>query len=262
VTPKFFDTHCHLQDPRFEGGPDAVIARALGTGVTHMVCCGTREEDWPAVLELARRHASVLPMLGLHPWYASEAAPGWMERLASLAGTARIGIGECGLDFALQDADRELQETVFRLQLRLARDLDRPLSIHCRRAWEPLAAIARKEGRPKAGAVIHAFSGSAEVARELQGLGFHLGFGCSLANPANTRGPKAVRAVAEERLLFETDAPDIPPRLPGTDVSAPNEPANIRLAAEVAARLRDEPLEVLASRVHANALRVFGGLLP
>jgi TatD DNase family protein len=111
--------------------------------------------------------------------------------------------------------------------------------------------------------VIHAFSGSVEVARELQGLGFHLGFGCSLANPANARGPKAVRAVAEERLLLETDAPDIPPRhVPGFEDCALNEPAHIRLAAEAAARMRGAELESTAAQACRNAERVFGGLLP
>lgn len=262
MTPLFFDTHCHLQDPRFQDGLGPLLARALERGVTHMVCCGTREEDWGAVLELSRRHPNVLPMLGLHPWYTPDAGPGWLERLASLAEAQRVGIGECGLDFALPDADRELQEGAFRNQLRLAHTLDRPISIHCRRAWERLAAISREEGLPRAGAVIHAFSGSKEVARELQGLGFHFGFGCSLANPANARAAQAIATVAEDRLLFETDAPDIPPRqIPGFEDCVLNEPAHIHLAVEAAARLRRADLESTATLAHGNAERIFGGLL-
>jgi len=118
-------------------------------------------------------------------------------------------------------------------------------------------------GLPNAGAVIHSYSGSAEVARQLQELGFCLSFSCSLANPENRRAAKAVLAVADEALLFETDAPDIPPRgVPGFDGSLLNEPANIHLVAEAAARLRGVPLDILTARVHDNALRVFEGILP
>lgn len=253
----YFDTHCHLQDARFEVDLDAVILRARAAGVTYLVCCGTRESDWEAVLELSRRQTNLLPMLGLHPWYAQEAQSGWLERLAKHAGTNRIGIGECGLDFAINQPDRERQEAVFREQVRLACTLNRPLSIHCRRAWERLALIAQEEGLPAAGAVIHAFSGSAETARELQALGFHLAFGCSLTNPGNRRAAKAVAAVAEDRLLFETDAPDIPPF--GTGVR--NEPANLVLALESAARLRNMDLSTLAALAYKNSERIFGGLI-
>ncbi len=253
----FFDTHCHLQDPRFGAELGAVLDRAHRQGVTHMVCCGTREGDWGRVLELSRQHAAILPMLGLHPWYAHEAQPGWLERLEVLLKNTPAGLGECGLDFALDNPDRPLQEAVFRSQLRLAVELNRPLSIHCRRAWELLATLAREEGLPPAGAVVHAFSGSAEVARELQALGFHLSFACSLANPANHRAAKAVRVMAEDRLLFETDAPDISP-IPG----ALNEPANIHRVAEAAARLRSTELETTAALAYRNSQRIFGGLLP
>jgi len=257
VGSPFFDTHCHLQDPRFGAELGAVLNWAHEHGVTHMVCCGTREGDWGRVLELSRHHAPILPMLGLHPWYAQEAQPGWLERLEALLKNTPAGLGECGLDFALDNPDRPVQESVFRSQLRLAVKLNRPLSIHCRRAWEPLATLAREEGLPQTGAVVHAFSGSAEVARELQALGFHLSFSCSLANPANHRGAKAVQAVTEDRLLFETDAPDLPP-IPGTL----NEPANIHRVAEAAAQLRGTDLETAAALAYRNSKRIFGGLLP
>lgn len=253
----FFDTHCHMQDSRFGTELGGVLDRACQQGVTHMVCCSTREEDWERVLDLSRQHTAILPMLGLHPWYAHEAQPGWLERLETLLQNKPAGLGECGLDFALNNPDRPLQEAVFRRQLRLAVKLNRPLSIHCRRAWEPLATLAREEGLPPAGAVVHAFSGSAEVARELQALGFHLSFSCSLANPANHRGAKAVQAAAEDRLLFETDAPDLPP-IPGTI----NEPANIHLVIEAAARVRGTDLEATATLAYRNSERIFGGLLP
>ena len=251
----YFDTHCHLQDPRFGMDLEAVLGRANRSGVTHMVCCGTREGDWGRVLQLSRSHPEILPMLGLHPWYASQAETGWLPRLRALVADAPVGIGECGLDFALENPDRTLQESVFRSQLRLAHELNRPISIHCRRAWERLASVAKEEGLPRAGAVVHAFSGSAAVARELQALGFHLSFACSLANPANLRAAKAVRVVSEDRLLLETDSPDLPHE-PG----AVNEPTHIHLVAEAAAHLRGADLESTLAQTYRNSIRIFGGL--
>lgn len=263
VTIALFDTHCHLQDPRLDEIRDALLERARAVGVTHLVCCGTREGDWGPVLDLARNRAEILPMLGLHPWYVREAAPSWRSELERLARTDRIGIGECGLDFAIEDADPALQESAFRAQLAMARDLDIPVSIHCRKAWERLLAVAREVGLPPAGAVVHAYSGSPETARELQEVGFHLAFGCSLTNPANHRSSRSLLAVSPDRLLFETDAPDIPPRhLPDYTDGRPNEPANLALVLEAAARILDRDPEALAAQVHANSTRFFGRLRP
>lgn len=260
ITP-VFDTHCHLQDPRYGAGLGAVLARAREAGVGHFLCCGTRESDWAAVLALAAREGGMIPALGLHPWFVAEAEPGWAERLAALL-EAHPGaaLGECGLDFALESFDADAQVGALRLQLQIAKRLNRPLSMHCRKAWEALAAAIRAEGLPEAGGAVHAFSGSAELAREFQALGLHLGFGCSLGNPQNRRAPKALRAVAPERLLLETDSPDIPPRnLPDWVEGALNEPLNLGWVLAWAAEIRGETTETLKAQVDANAHRIFGG---
>jgi len=253
----YFDSHCHLQDERFEGRLDEVLTRARAVGLTAFACCGCQENDWEAVLELSSRHRDIVPLLGLHPWYVRGASVRWLARLEEGLGAHRAGLGECGLDFALEDADRELQERVFRSQLELARGLERPVSIHCRKAWESLLRISREIGLPGAGAMVHSFSGSAEVALQLQELGYHLSFSCSLANPRNRRAAKALRAVWPERLLFETDAPDIAP--PGIEL---NEPANIRQVSAAAAEILGVDECELAARVHRNARALFAALLP
>lgn len=259
---RYFDTHCHLQDERFGLEIEAVLGRAREAGLSHMVCCGSHEGDWPSVLDLANRHVDVIPMLGLHPWYVDEASPQWFTRLERLASEGNVGIGECGLDFALENFNRERQESVFRVQLKLACELNRPVSIHCRRAWEALISILRDIGIPCYGAAIHAFSGSAEVAVELQRLGLHISYSCSLANPTNKRAAKSILAVSEDRLLFETDAPDIPPRFaPGLEHQELNEPANIHLVAQAAARIRSVDIGILAEKVHENSGNVFGSLI-
>ncbi|HWQ08358.1 MAG TPA: TatD family hydrolase [Holophaga sp.] len=259
MDPVYFDTHTHLQDTRYGAEVDAVIDRALAAGVAHMVACGTEERDWPAVLDLAERRRCVVPLLGLHPWFVGRAEPGWFKALEDRLRGCSAGIGECGLDFAIEDVDRTAQVAAFRAQLGLAREAGRPVSIHCRHAWEALETIVRDVRLPAPGAVVHAYSGSGEEALRLQRLGLHISFSCALANPANKRVAKAVLAVDEDHLLFETDSPDIPPRhLPEYREGRLNEPANIRLVAEAAARLRVQDQGVLAERARRNALRVFG----
>jgi TatD DNase family protein len=256
MIPSLFDSHCHLQDPAFAADLPAVLDRAQVAGVSHMVCCGTREQDWPQVLAI--RGGPVLAMLGLHPWFVAEARPGWLQRLREQLLQGRLGIGECGLDFAPGRPERDLQEAACAAQLRLAVELDLPVAIHCVQAWGRLPAILKQTGIPAAGAVVHAFSGSAESARELQALGLHLSFAGSITRPGGKRGPLALAATAADRLLLETDAPDLAP----AGIEGDNQPANLLRVAAAAAQIRGEAFAVLAAQTHANACRVFRRLLP
>jgi TatD DNase family protein len=248
----YTDTHCHLQDSRFAGTLPDVLARARRAGVEKFVCCGSLDTDWNNVLELANHENDVIPMLGLHPWYVGEAKPGWERHLLSLLKDGTVGVGECGLDFAIPDANHETQITALQIQWRMATELGRPLSLHCRKAFEPLFEIAKNIGLPDKGAVIHAFSGSAEQAKIAVQHGFYLSFACSLMNQKNKRARKALLAVPLERLLLETDSPDISP-VPGIL----NEPANLVPLYNAAAELMNDTLENLAAQIRENVTKVF-----
>lgn len=196
--PPLFDAHSHL--PKV-GAPEPVAP-----GRNHRrVVCGTCEADWPAVLAHAASHAEVLPMLGLHPWFVREAAPGWEARLEGLLQSHAIGVGECGLDFARKEADRSGQESALRIQLRLAHALHRPVAIHAVKAWGTLLEVLREEGVPPAGALVHAFSGSPETARALQAMGVFLSFSGALLKPEQAGVREAMRTAASSLLLLETD---------------------------------------------------------
>jgi TatD DNase family protein len=196
--PPLFDAHSHL--PKVGALEDPVLRRAH-----RRVVCGTCEADWRAVLAHAASHDQVLPMLGLHPWFVGDAAPGWASRLEILLRSTRTGVGECGLDFARKDADRVGQETAFRTQLRLAHGLDRPVAMHVVKAWGSLLDLLREEGVPPAGALVHAYSGSRETARELQAMGVFLSFSGDLLRPDRPGVKDALRSVAADYLLLETD---------------------------------------------------------
>jgi TatD DNase family protein len=208
------------------------------------VVCGTCEADWEAILAHAASQAQVLPMLGLHPWFVAEATPGWTSRLEALLRSHRAGVGECGLDFSRKDADRATQEGAFRAQLRLAHALHRPMAMHAVRAWGPLLDLLREEGVPAAGAMVHAFGGSAETARALQAMGVFLSFSGELLKEDRTKQKEALRAVASSHLLLETD---------GT--------ADLAQVLAVAADLRGVSIQDLRAQTWENGQRCFREIL-
>jgi TatD DNase family protein len=182
-------------------------------------------------------------MLGLHPWKVSGAAPGWADRLEALLGSHRAGLGECGLDFTRKDADRVAQEDAFRFQLRLARALRRPVAIHAVRAWGRLLPILAEEGLP-GGTMIHAFSGSPELARTLQAMGVYLTFSGALLDPRRPRLREALRAVDARHLLLETDGS-----------------ADLEAVLEGASEIRGVAVDDLAAQTWENGRTCFQELL-
>jgi TatD DNase family protein len=256
-----FDSHCHLQDERLAPGLDEALRRAAAAGVRGLMCCGSAESDWPAVRALPGRFPGVAVSFGLHPWYVRDRTPGWREALRAVLASVPSGVGEIGLDQAIEGADMADQERVFAEQYALSMELGRPASLHCRRAWGRLMERLRAFGPHPTGFVVHSYSGATELIAPLVQLNGYLSFSGSLTRPANARGHQAVRAVPADRLLLETDAPDIPPALPDGEPCTVNEPANLRYVVEAAARLRGARPEALAAQAWANAARLFSAVL-
>jgi TatD DNase family protein len=164
-----------------------------------------------------------------------------------------VAVGEIGLDFAIPDADRRRQIDVFTEQLDLARRLDLPVILHCRRAFDAMEALLRERG-PVRG-VLHAFSRGPELARRLvDGLDLHLAFGGAVTRPGARRPRESAAAVPASRLLLETDAPSI-----GLEGVPPEqtEPRHVAQVAEAVAELRGESLEQVAEQTTENARRLF-----
>jgi TatD DNase family protein len=227
-----FDAHSHLPRGAFPV-PDQP-----------RVLCGTCEADWEAVLAHAASHEQVIPMLGLHPWFVAEASAAWAARLETLLRSHRAGVGECGLDFARKEADRATQESAFRAQLRLAHALHRPVAMHAVRAWGRLLDLLREEGVPKAGAMVHAYGGSAETALVLESMGVFLSFSGELLKEDRPKLKEALRVVASSHLLLETD---------GT--------ADLAQVLAVAAGIRGVSVQDLMAQTWENGQRCFKELL-
>lgn len=256
---QLFDAHCHLQDERLAGRLPDLLSRAEQAGVRRMLCCGCHERNWDAVLAIAQAHPQIVPSFGIHPWYMDGRTDDWLEILERFLSGQPSGVGEIGIDHAVTPRADEEQEAVFIAQLRLARRLKRPVSLHCRKAWERLLKILSQEGGVGWGGLIHSYSGSAELVKPLEEMGAYISFSGAITLPGNKRARRALAAVSSDRLLIETDSPDLPPA--GAD-GAVNEPANLKLVAACVSDILQKKLDWVAEQTLANARRLFAGIMP
>lgn len=258
-----FDSHCHLQDTRLRPSIDAVMQRATEAGVTGLLCCAAEESDWEEVLALAARFPAVRPALGIHPLYLQSRSPDWARHLRAVLLSTGAAVGEMGLDHSVELRNDAEQETVFLTQLQIAADLRRPVSIHCRRAWGRMLELLRNAAALPPALVFHSYSGARDLIPSLAELGGYFSFSGSITRANNRRGHDAVRAVPAERILIETDAPDLLPapdpagRYP-TPIGPDNEPANLGCIAWKAAELRGATAAEIAVQTGENSLRIFG----
>ncbi len=251
---KLCDVHTHLQDLRLSRNIHQVMHRSMAAGVTHMVCCGVQESDWHGVVTLAAQYPGIFPAFGLHPLFISSRSPDWLDRLEQLLQTTGAAVGEIGLDRSISPGNDAEQIFVFTSQLKLAKKYKRPVNIHCRKAFGLLADLLKENGGLPHGGVIHSYSGSADMVKVFEKSGAHISFSGSLTRPRNKKVRQAARAVSLERLLIETDTPDI---LPTGAPDGLNEPVHVHLVLKTLAQLREESIEVLANATFANTIRLF-----
>lgn len=249
-TTVWADAHNHLHDPEIAG-------RAAGPCLVN----ATREGDWDAVLATAAQSADRHAALGIHPWFAATAEAGWMDRLRNMLETnPRVGVGECGLDSKTRECPMEAQIPVFTRQIRLARESDRPLTIHCVGAWGRLIDALDREPPPSRW-LLHSFNGSAEIARQLAGMGACFSISGRALHPAGAKTLRVFQEISPDRILLETDAPNATPPKPFVTCELPgggNAPENLAaIGTEVATRLGADPQE-FAARTHRNFLRFSG----
>lgn len=224
------------------------MERAAKAGVERIACCGTGSEDWKKVFWLAERFPQIFPMIGIHPWFVSK---GWKDDFQILENLLRenpkAGIGETGLDFQKRFTNCAEQDASFTAHLDLARELNRPVAVHCVQAWGRLIEILREHPAPRI--LLHAFGGAPELIPALAELNCWFSFCGLVTDPHAKRMRASVAAVPDDRLLIETDSPDFTP--PGC--SSPNEPANLVYTARTIAELRGVSLEKVSMQMFANA---------
>lgn len=268
------DAHLHLQDPALQAALADWAGAAALPQIAFQLTNGTHPEDWPKVAAIEGSNGThVLRAYGVHPWRVKDLPDDWLKQLRGRLVAGAASVGEIGLDHWIQPHDPIRQRDVFMQQLELAAELGLPPSIHCLRAWGSLLDCLRAAKPLARGFLVHGFGGSVEILHQLADLGGHFSFSAYASDPARQRMRLAIRACPADRLLLETDAPDmVPPpaicRFPLHQQSADFEshrmnrrslhhPAEIATACDSVANIRGDSPEAIAHLTSANFRRLF-----
>ena len=257
------DSHCHLAGKEFASDLDAVVARAREAGLVRCLVILGAEDDEEIVQAEAVKAAwpDVRFAVGVHPHQAHRfaaapevAADLVASRLDEIPGVCAIG--EIGLDYHYDFSPKEVQDAVFRAQLRLARDRALPVVIHTREAEEDTLRVIQEEGGGVLRGVFHCFSGDAAAAGRALATGFHVSIPGIATFPKGAELRDAVKQIPEERLLIETDSPYLAP-VPFRGKR--NEPAHVTRVLDTVAESRGITRDQLGAQLIANFDGLFGG---
>jgi TatD DNase family protein len=251
---QLFDSHVHLDAAEFDGDRAQVLAEAKQSGVTDMLVPAISAAGWEPLRALCEGEPGLHAAYGLHPLFLDQHREADLDSLRSwLSSHKASALGECGLDYHDESRDRERQVHFLRAQLQLAGEFDLPLILHARAAFEQVILELERFGGKLRG-VVHSFSGSAEQAKRLWKLGFHIGIGGPVTYERARRLRRIVAEMPIEYLLLETDAPDQPD---AAHRGRRNTPARLTEILRCVAGLRGEPEVQVAAATTANARRLF-----
>lgn len=206
------DSHCHLDHEQFAADLDAVLARATAAGVNRILCIGTGDgpPELDRAIRLAERYEQIVATVGVHPHEAAKATPQTYADLRTLGAHSKVvAFGEIGLDYHYDFSRRETQREVFIEQLKIARELDLPITIHTREAWDDTMSVLKEYWSGPG--ILHCFTGDATQAQQAIDQGFHLAYGGVLTFKTAEKVREAARITPDDRILIETDAPFLAP---------------------------------------------------
>ncbi|MEA4924774.1 MAG: TatD family hydrolase [Syntrophomonadaceae bacterium] len=251
-----FDTHAHLQDSQLRGDVENILLRAREAGVEKITCVGYDLPSSQEAVLLARKYKQIYAAVGVHPHDAETLTPEILDQLKSLAKDPKVvAIGEIGLDYYRDLSPRHLQMQAFIEQIKLARQIGKPIVIHDRDANQDVMDTIKKYKAGRNGGIMHCYSGNLPLALEAIKQGFYI----SLAGPLTYKNAKKPQEVAVkvpmDRLLVETDCPYLTPEPFRGKI---NEPAHVRYVVEKMAALRGQHPDEVAYLTGRNARKVYG----
>ena len=260
----FIDSHCHFDFEPFASDPAYYLDLARRAGIGKIVIPSVGQRDWQAVRALCRQFDNLYYALGLHPYYSGEHRQDALALLASelenvaAEGEKRdrkcVAVGECGLDFAIVDTNREQQLEWLAGQLALANNYALPVILHCRKAFPELLQLLR-QNRPIAGGVYHGFSGSLPQAEQLIDLGIKIGVGGTITYRRANKTRNTIASLPLAALMLETDAPDMP--VAGFQ-GQPNRPDRLRHIVRALVEIREESESEIEKATSQTTAELFG----
>jgi len=249
-----FDSHAHYDDEQFNDDRDSLLSSFAEGGICGCITCGTNTKNALKAMELAEKYPFMYAAVGLHPLdIEDEENEDYIDFFRSLSSNEKVvAIGEIGLDYHYDCAPREKQIEVLEKQIILANELDLPVIVHDRESHEDIMNILKKH-KPKG--VVHCFSGSVEMMKEVVKLGMYIGLGGAVTFKNAKKPVEVAREVPADRLLIETDAPYMTP-VPFRGKR--NDSSLIPYTAEKIAEVRSATAQEILDLTSKNAKELFG----
>ena len=250
---ELIDSHCHLDDDRFDLDRDAIVASANSLNIGKIIIPATTANRWVKVKQVAGEYEGVYPSYGLHPMFVEQHQANHIRELDEWLDREKpVAVGECGLDFFNSRIDEKWQKQLFNEQLQLAVNHQLPVIVHARKAMDEVISLLRKN--TPVGGVIHSFAGSLQQAQQIIDLGFKLGIAATVGFERAKKLRSIVASVPDYGLLLESDAPDQPG---AAHRGERNEPAYIVEHLKTIAILRNIAEAELTEVLQRNSYQVF-----
>ena len=247
------DTHVHLNSHKFDDNLEEVIKRALDNDVKTMIVVGFDKETNAKAIKYAEKYPFIYATVGFHPTDAKDIKDSDYDLLLKqLRHKKVVGVGECGLDFYWDKDHTDKQIAVFKRQIELSFEYDKPLIIHMRDASEATYNVLSEYHNLKG--VMHCYSGSPEMAQHFLDLGLYISLGGPVTFKNGHKPKKVAKMVPLDKILVETDAPYLSPHPLRGKI---NEPARVKLVAEEIARIKEITYKDLAKQTTKNAYKLF-----
>lgn len=244
----WIDSHCHFDFPQFDHDRELHWQFLQRLGCVGLVIPGVTASTWSKLIEVCENKPWVYA-LGLHPYFLAQHQAGDIEKLKHACQTYNpAAIGEFGLDYMLDESTFAQQVELCQQQFKLAKELNLPVILHVRKAYDEIAAMVRRLGFNQGG-IIHAFSGSQQQGEALIKLGFKLGIGGAISHSRATKLRKTVSNLPLESLVLETDSPDMKPAFLSGDR---NTPASILLLAQIVTSIKQSSLKEVMDASNRN----------
>lgn len=258
----WFDTHAHLSDSKFDSDRASTVDRSYHSGVSFIVEIADGPLEWTKAQALAHLNQGRMWWAGgLHPYHADQSSDAiWSELKRLSTDSSFVAIGEIGLDYAKCPIPPDVQQQAFRRGIDLAFEINKPVIVHCREAYDDLLPILRSyksvfdKNRPLSPGVVHCFSGDERAAHELISLGFYLGVDGPITYPSAKNLRSVLEQVPLEHLVVETDSPYLPPQ---THRGQRNEPLHIAAMGTALATLKNQDRGAVAEQLMENSHRLY-----
>ena len=246
------DTHCHLYYNDLKNDLHGVIERANQAQVTRFLCAGTNIQTSKDCLSITEEDENIFASSGVHPHDSKDVEDGYLDTIYELLEyESMIAIGEMGLDYFRNISDKEIQKKVFRDQMEIAQDLDKPAIIHNREADQDVISLL--SDFPDVIGVSHCFSSDLKTAEAFLELGYYISFSGNLTFK-NSHLPEIAKSIPVDKILIETDSPYLSPE---PFRGKPNEPSRVTLVATKLAEIHNTSFEDMAKQTSENASELF-----